>query len=169
MLIDLDQWEHNIQGVFCLCDIVRLGQVHTDINQKGWHKHIEAETHVRQFADTFKCNFWNENVRISIKISLKYVSKGPINNILTLVQIMAWRRPGDRPLSEPMVVSLLTHICVTRPQWVKTLTSWLKHHGSINWQLQTHTHTSRVWATMSAYCSNHFFFGKSEENYQQSC
>ena len=32
---------------------------------------------------------------------------------------MAWRRPGDKPLSEPMLVSWLTHICVTRPQWVK--------------------------------------------------
>ena len=32
---------------------------------------------------------------------------------------MAWRRPGDKPLSEPMVINLLTHICVTRPQWVK--------------------------------------------------
>ena len=32
---------------------------------------------------------------------------------------MAWRRTGDKPLSEPMMVSLLTHICVTRPQWVK--------------------------------------------------
>ena len=31
---------------------------------------------------------------------------------------MAWRRSGDKPLSEPMMVSLLTHICVTRPQWV---------------------------------------------------
>ena len=31
---------------------------------------------------------------------------------------MAWRRPGDKPLPEPMLVSLLTHICVTRPQWV---------------------------------------------------
>ena len=38
-----------------------------------------------------------------------------------LVQIMAWRRPGDKPLSEPMMVSLLTHICVTRPQWVNSL------------------------------------------------
>ena len=36
-----------------------------------------------------------------------------------MIQIMAWRRPGDKPLSEPMMVSLLTHICVTRPQWVK--------------------------------------------------
>ena len=34
---------------------------------------------------------------------------------------MAWRRTGDKPLCEPMMVSLLTHICVTRPQWVKRL------------------------------------------------
>ena len=33
--------------------------------------------------------------------------------------MMAWRRPGAKTLSEPMMVSLLKHICVTRPQWVK--------------------------------------------------
>ena len=55
---------------------------------------------------------------VSFKISLKFVPKGPINNIAALVQIMACRRPGDKPLSEPMMVSLPMHICVTRPQWV---------------------------------------------------
>ena len=71
----------------------------------------------RCFADdTFKCIFLNENVRISIKIPLKFVPKDPINNIPALVQIMAWRRPGNKPLSEPMLVGSLTHICVTRPQ-----------------------------------------------------
>ena len=35
---------------------------------------------------------------------------------------MAWQCPGDKPLSEPMVVSLPTHICVTQPQWVKSTT-----------------------------------------------
>ena len=67
--------------------------------------------------DAFKRIFLNENVGISIKISLKFVPKGPVYNIPALVQVMAWRRP-DKPLSEPMVVKLLTHICVTRPQWV---------------------------------------------------
>ena len=74
----------------------------------------------RHFVDdTFKRFFQNENVWILIKISLKFVPKSPTSNILSLVQIMAWRRPGAKPLSEPMMVSLLTHICVTRPQWVK--------------------------------------------------
>ena len=70
----------------------------------------------RHFADdTFKRIFVNENVRISINISLTFVPKGLINNIPALVQIMAWRRPGDKPLSEPMMVNLLTHICFLRP------------------------------------------------------
>ena len=70
----------------------------------------------RHFADDIlKCIFLNENVSIAIKISLKFVPKGPINNIPPLVQIMARRRPGDKPLSEPIMVSLPTHICVTRP------------------------------------------------------
>ena len=65
----------------------------------------------RHFADDiFKCIFVNGNVWIPIKISLKFVPKGPISNIPALVQIMAWRRA--------MMVSLPTHICVTRPQWV---------------------------------------------------
>ena len=58
----------------------------------------------RHFADdTFKRIFVNENVRILIEISPKFVPKGPIDNIPALVQIMAWRRPGDKPLSEPMM------------------------------------------------------------------
>ena len=74
----------------------------------------------RHFADNiFKCIFLNENVWIPIKISLKFFPKGPINNIPALVQIMAWRRPGDKPLSEAMMVRLQTHVCVTQPQWVK--------------------------------------------------
>ena len=47
---------------------------------------------------------------ISIKISLTFIPKGLINNIPALVQIMAWRRSGDKPLSEPMLARLLTHI-----------------------------------------------------------
>ena len=68
--------------------------------------------------DIFKCIFLNENICIPINISLKFVPKGQIKNIPSLVQIMAWRRPGDKPLFEPMLVNLVTHICITRPQWV---------------------------------------------------
>ena len=58
----------------------------------------------RRFADDiFKCIFMNENIWVSIKVSLQFVPKGPINNTPALVQIMAWRRLGDKPLSEPMM------------------------------------------------------------------
>ena len=68
------------------------------------------------FQTTFAGAFsWKKNVSISINISMKFVLKGPISNILALVQKMAWRRLGDKPLSEPMMVSLPTHIYVTRP------------------------------------------------------
>ena len=70
--------------------------------------------------DMFKFIFFNKNVWIATNISLKFVPKILINDVPALVQIMAWRRPGDKPLSEPMLVSLLTHICITRPQWVKS-------------------------------------------------
>ena len=53
--------------------------------------------------DIFKCIFLNENVRIAIEISLKFVPKGPIDNKSALVQVMAWRRIGDQPLPEPML------------------------------------------------------------------
>ena len=93
-----------------------LSDTHTPINT------LRPRQNGRHFADAiFKCIFLNENVLIPIKISLKFVRKGRINNIPALVQVMAWRRAGDKPLSEPMMVSSPTHICITRPQWVKTL------------------------------------------------
>ena len=58
----------------------------------------------RRFPDDiFKCIFLSENVWISINISLKFVAMGPIHNIPALVQIIAWRRTGDEPLSEAMI------------------------------------------------------------------
>ena len=54
--------------------------------------------------DTFKRIFFNKNVRVLIEISLNFVPTGPFNDIPPLVQIMAWRRPGDNPLPEPMMV-----------------------------------------------------------------
>ena len=95
-----------------------------------WHVNtLRPRQNGRHFADDiFKWIFLNENVWIPIKISLKFVPQGPINNIPALVQIMAWRRPGDKPLSGSMMVRSPTHICVTRPQWVKVwVTVFISH------------------------------------------
>ena len=59
---------------------------------------------VAKFADDiFEFIFLNEKFCVSIRISLKFVSQSPINNIAALVQIMAWHQSGDEPLSEPMM------------------------------------------------------------------
>ena len=70
--------------------------------------------------DIFKCVLLNEKVWFFYQdfTVFKFVPKGQIDNIPALVQIMVWRRPGDKPLSEPILVSLPAHICVTRPQWL---------------------------------------------------
>ena len=108
----------------------------------------------RHFVDDiFKCILLNENVLISIKISLKFIPMGPINNIPALVQIMAWRRPGDKPLSEPIMIISLAHICVTRPQWVNSdfkreLISRVKHFKTwtpgTSASLQTRQHRIQI-------------------------
>ena len=48
--------------------------------------------------DIFKYIFLNENVWILINILLKFIPKGPINNIPALVQMMAWRRPRQQAI-----------------------------------------------------------------------
>ena len=47
--------------------------------------------------DIFKRILFNENASIAIKMSLQFVANHQINNIPAFVQIMAWRRPGDKP------------------------------------------------------------------------
>ena len=148
-----------------------LGRIYT--GEQSWHcsnplpdkgerkcyciNSLRPRQNGRRFADdTFKRIFLNENVRISINISLKFVPKVPINNIPALVQILAWRRSGDKPLSEPMMVNLLTHICITRPQWVNLrsledvvviLEIWLSNSlcSTQNSSLSTHWESTLRW------------------------
>ena len=68
--------------------------------------------------DIFKCIFLIKNIWISIKISLKFIPKGPIDNIPALIQIMAWHQPGDQPYQNHWWYRLVMHICISRPQCV---------------------------------------------------
>ena len=63
------------------CDILDLS---------GYFNTLRPRQNGRHFPDhIFKWIFVNENVWISINISLKFVPRGPVNNIPTLVQVMA--------------------------------------------------------------------------------
>ena len=112
----------------------------------------------RHFPDDFfKWIFLNENVWISINISLKFVPRGPINNIPTFVQVMAWRWPSDKPLSEPMMIRLPTHWCVTRPQWVNRPSDAMLWHRSRSvlaqvmacWLMAPSHYLNQCWLIMS--------------------
>ena len=91
--------------------------------------HLRPRQNGRHFTDdSFKCIFLNENFQISNKISLKFVLKGPINNIPSLVQIMAWRQPGGKPLSKLMMVRSVTHELSHRGRVTHTCISKLVPH-----------------------------------------
>ena len=82
--------------------------------------------HSRHFPDDiFKWSFFNENAWTLIKISLKFVPRYPVNNIPALIQIMAWHPPGDKLVSEPMMVSLLMNI-------------YMRQSASMSWPKLTH-------------------------------
>ena len=77
-----------------------------------------------KIADILHTTFWNafpwmKMYEFRYKISVKIVPKGPVNNIPALAKIMAWRRPSDKSLSEPIMVSFLTHICTPHHKWVE--------------------------------------------------
>ena len=70
---------------------------------------------------------WMKMYEFHLKVSLNFVPKFRISIIPALVEIMAWHRPGDKPLCEPMMFSLLMHIYITWPQWVKMRSGVMFH------------------------------------------
>ena len=135
------QWDGNTRSWDISSNSANLGNI------------LRPRQNGRHFPDDiFKWIYLNENVWISINISLKFIPKGPINNIPTLVQVMAWHRPGDKPLSKPMMVRLPMHICVIQPQWVKVMLKyiifWLTLQILMNHQLLVRNKidsSSRFW------------------------
>ena len=98
----LDETERVITGSHC----ITFGNCHgSKISGPNINTLRQRQNGCHFADDSFKCIFLNENVWITNKDSLKFVPKGPIDNIAALVQIIAWHPPGDKPLSEPMMVT----------------------------------------------------------------
>ena len=129
--VDISTWWRLYQDQSALYHAFDIGSI-MNIICTITHWYLLPRQNGCHFADNiFKCIFFNENMWILIKISQKIVPKGPISNIPALIQITAWRQPGDKPLSEPMMVR---HICATRPQWVNRVT-WQPLLGLLSWYL----------------------------------
>ena len=56
--------------------------------------------------DMFKCIFLNKKSWTWNTIWLQFVPKGPVDNNKALVQVMVWRRTGDKSFSELMTASI---------------------------------------------------------------
>ena len=67
---------------------------------------------------TFSIVFTWMKMVVPIQVSLKYISMSPINSKLALVQVMAWRRAGDKPLPELMMTQLIHAYVRQKGRWV---------------------------------------------------
>ena len=65
-----------------------------------------------------------------------------MDNTPALVQIMAWRRSGDKPLSEPLMVSSPTHICFAQPQSIKYEKLYNTIKRIVTLYIQIHVHSA---------------------------
>ena len=103
-LVQVMIWCHQATSHYLKCSmLISRSMLPCDVTGSQWFNTLKPRRNRCHFADDiFKCIFVNENVSITIKISLKFIPTGPMNNYPSLVQKMAWRWPGDKPLlSEP--------------------------------------------------------------------
>ena len=56
-------------------------------------------------------------MKMKIQISVKLVPKSPIDNKSALVQVMAWRQTGDKPIPEPMMTHYTDTYMQHRERW----------------------------------------------------
>ena len=115
----------------------------------GWH-----------FADDiFNCIFLNINIWISINISLNFFPKGQINYIPALVHIMAWRWPGDKPLSEPMMVILPTHMSLGLNDLTLYVLNFHRNHKNVStiYIIPPHRHDTGSWNLTSCTAGTYLF------------
>ena len=135
-LIDSNCIDSNCETALIWMKIFQARGTHVPENQIGLHitwamkllRHWGRDKMARHFPDDiFTCIFLNDNVWIFVKISLNFVPTGQINNIPALVQIMAWRRPGDNPASREMLdrhwANVVTYVGATSandvgPAWI---------------------------------------------------
>ena len=102
-LTDIMAWICNYIHCF-IWDVI----THPCLSFSGSLTHLPLEKMVAILADDiFNCIFLNENDRIQIWISLNYVPRSQIDKKPALVQVMAWRRTGDKPLPEPTMTQFI--------------------------------------------------------------
>ena len=96
-------------------------------HQRPWQRvckltHLPLDKMAAILADDiFKCIFLNENDKIPTPVSLNFVPDETYDNNPTLVQVMAWRRAGDKPSPDPMFIQFTGAYLRHCGRWVKCL------------------------------------------------
>ena len=98
-------WTYKHPELKLMIKIIFRSKFHTVFNMtkhKGFSSSPPRENGCHVTDDIFKCIFMNEKYCI-LFFDSKFVPNGPIDKKSALVQVMAWHRTGDKPLSEPML------------------------------------------------------------------
>ena len=95
--------------VIMICRIPSIKTNHKDsIKRSADFYSSSLDKMTANFAeDIFKCILLNENDKIAIQISMKFVPMGTIDNMPAMVQTMAWRLLGNKPLPEPIMAQFI--------------------------------------------------------------
>ena len=134
----LKQWWPNLRMHSC---VTRLCWVNTLRQRQNGCRFRR-----RHFSNTF---YWMKMYEFQLKFHWSLFLRVQLTIFPALVQIMAWHQPGDKPLSEPMLVSLPMHICVNRPQWLNCSCSFHFH-----WNC----YVAQLWNDMfEKHCGFHWF------------
>ena len=88
-------------------------------------------------SNTFSCI---QMFVFSFKLHWTFFPRGTIKNKQSLFQVMVWYWTGDKPLSEPMMASLLMHISM--PYCKKDVTPLLMHWSYVFLALTHHRYAS---------------------------
>ena len=116
-----------------------------------WLNTLRPRQSSRHYTDDiFKYTWVNDKKLSSNEIWLKFVLKSPIDNVPAVVQIMAWHRRGDKPLSELMMAQItdayVFHSAsmswLVQPIYFSVNTNCIivVHLRAINRHTHTHTH-----------------------------
>ena len=113
-------WSARIRHALIHANRLSLNDIGNRVNNGFWFAWVEILRLWLNCADEiFKCISLKDNQDNYILIPQKIVHNGSVSNKTALLGIVTWRRISNNLLiSEPMMLSLLTHICVTRPRWV---------------------------------------------------
>ena len=116
--IQMNSYKANTLSKKCTFAISRFHCICSNKWLTHWGRDKVAAIFQTPFSNAFS---WMEMYEFRLKFHWSLFPMVQLRIFQHWFPIMAWRRPGDKPLFGPMMVRLLTHICVAPPRWAKTI------------------------------------------------